>query len=401
LPGRRRAWKSTIMGPVARRTERNVMFRILASIPLYVLMRRFGWPRMLPLNLTASVTYRCNSRCRTCNVYEKHAEELSAEEFDRVFASLKKAPYWYTMSGGEPFLRPDLPDICESAYRHNSPGIINIPTNGLLVNRIPEMVNEIASRCPGSQIIVNLSLDEIGPRHDDLRGVEGNFDRAIETYRRLRELTPSNLTIGVHTVISVYNVERVPAIYTYVMDELGPDSFITEIAEQRVELGTVGADITPSPLEYGRAVDFLSAKIKGERFSGISRVTQSFRIRYYDLVKEFLSKNEQVLPCFAGVASAHIAPDGDVWFCCIVAEPVGNLRDVEYDFRKLWFGEKARAARERVRRRACACPLANASYTNMLMHAPTLAGVAGDVLVRSGRARAREAAPYGHDERRD
>jgi MoaA/NifB/PqqE/SkfB family radical SAM enzyme len=368
-----------------------MMLGVIARIPLYQAMRAFGRPRMLPLNLTVSVTYRCNSRCRTCNVYEREADELTADEFASVFRSLGRAPYWYTMSGGEPFLRGDLPAICASACEAGSPGIINIPTNGILSDRIPEMVAEITRACSCSQIIINLSLDDIGERHDAIRGVPGNFERAMRTYERLRSLDARNLTVGVHTVISVHNVARIPDIYRHVMRELKPDSFITEIAEERVELGTMGAGVTPEPGDYAAAVDFLTARLREERFTGISRVTQSFRIRYYEMVKRFLRERRQIIPCYAGVASAQIAPDGDVWFCCIEAKPVGNLRDSGYDFAAVWFSDEAAALRRRVRDGLCSCPLANAGYTNMLMHPPTLASVAARLAIPSrGGARAEE-----------
>ena len=365
------------------------MIGVLARIPLYQLMRRYGRPRMLPLNVTVGVTYRCNSRCLTCRVYEKDGDEFSAHEFDRAFASLGRAPYWFTMSGGEPFLRDDLAEICHSAYRRCAPGIINIPTNGLLVSRIGEMAGEIAGRCADSQIIVNLSLDGIGAEHDRIRGVSGNYERVIEAYHALRSLPRPNLAVGIHTVISVHNVQSVPDIYRHVQSELRPDAFITEIAEERVELSTVGLGVAPDARSYGRAVDFLVERLREERFSGLARITQSFRMRYYGLVKRYLESGTQPIPCYAGVASTQIAPDGDVWLCCVLAEPVGNLRESAYDFRRIWFGPEASAARARVARAECACPLANASYTNMLMHGPTVRAVALEV------ARSRLAAPSG------
>jgi len=358
------------------------MLKLLTSIPLYQSMRRTGRPHLLPLNLTVSVTYRCNSRCLTCNVYNRKADEFSLDEFDRTFASLGRTPYWFTMSGGEPFLRKDLVDICESAWRRTHPAIINIPTNGILTDRIPAMVEEIAALCQGTQVIINLSLDDIGERHDAIRGVPGNYEKAVSTYRALRKLKADNLTLGVHTVISVHNVERLPEIYEHIIKELAPDSFITEIAEERVELETIGAGVTPAPGDYTAAVDFLTAKLHEQQFRGISRVTQSFRARYYELVKRFLSEHRQIIPCYAGFASGQIAPDGDVWFCCIEARSVGNLRDSGYDFPSIWFGEKAQALRKRVRTGACSCPLANAGYTNMLMHVPTLASVGWEIVTR-------------------
>jgi len=328
------------------------------------------------------VTYRCNSRCLTCNVYDRKADEFTVEEFDHTFASLGRAPYWFTMSGGEPFLRRDLVDICESAWRRTHPAIINIPTNGILTDRIPSMVEDIAARCRGTKVIVNLSLDEIGERHDAIRGVPGNFEKALSTYEALRKLRADNLTLGIHTVISVHNVERLPEIYRYMTGELAPDSFITEIAEERVELETIGTGVTPKPDDYAAAVDFLTARLHEQEFRGISRVTQSFRARYYGLVKGFLEEHRQIIPCYAGFASGQIAPDGDVWFCCIEAKSVGNLRDAGYDFPSIWFGERARELRKRVRTGACSCPLANAAYTNMLMHVPTLTGVALEIATR-------------------
>jgi len=79
------------------------------------------------------------------------------------------------------------------------------------------------------------------------------------------------------------------------------------------------------------------------------------------------------------VASAQIAPNGDVWTCCIRAESVGNLREHNYDFKSTWNTARANELRRSIKAGECYCPLANASYTNMLCHVPTLAGVATDV----------------------
>ncbi len=166
-------------------------------------------------------------------------------------------------------------------------------------------------------------------------------------------------------MISKYNVNDIERIYEY-LNALHPDSYITEIAEQRVELDTVGLDITPSLDSYSHAVDFLSERIRKQCFKGISQITQAFRLQYYNLVKQILHEKRQILPCYAGFASAHIAPDGDVWMCCIKAESIGNLRDVDYDFRRIWFSRNAERLRQSIINKECYCPLANASYTNML-----------------------------------
>jgi MoaA/NifB/PqqE/SkfB family radical SAM enzyme len=356
------------------------MLNVLAQIPAYMLFRATGYPRKLPLNVVVDTTFRCNSRCKTCNLWKRvYPEELSLDELDTVFASLGKTPYWFTMTGGEPFLRPDLEDICASAYRNCRPGIINVPSNGILSN-ISERAAEIARRCTKTQIIINLSLDGIGEKHDAIRGVPGNFERLMKTYRALKKIKAANLAVGLATVISKFNVHDIPEIWALV-DELEPDSYVTEIAEERGELKNIGDDITPSPQDYAQAIDFLMAKVKGHKFHGIPKIAQSFRLQYYNIVKKTITEKRQVIPCYGAFNGAQISPTGDVWSCCIRAEPMGNLRYAGFDFKKVWFSKQAQALRRTIKNKECYCPLAGVAYTNMLCHLPTLAKVGTRILL--------------------
>jgi MoaA/NifB/PqqE/SkfB family radical SAM enzyme len=102
------------------------------------------------------------------------------------------------------------------------------------------------------------------------------------------------------------------------------------------------------------------------------------------MAKQTLIEQRQIIPCFAGWASGHIAPNGDVWSCCIRAEPVGNLRNTQYDLHPIWFEQVGTLhnLRRRIAAGECACPMANASYANMLLHPPTLLQVARELLTR-------------------
>ena len=368
------------------------MIQVLAKTPFFSLARRWGWPAMLPINVTVTPSPRCNSRCRTCNIWRKREDELALEEWDRVFQSLGRAPYWFTVSGGEPFMFQDLVPLCKSLYEHCRPGIINIPTNSLMYKVIPQKVEEICTSCPEAQVIINLSLDGVGAKHDDIRGVPGNFVKFEENYHALRELDCSNLTLGVHSVISQFSVDDSPELFDYALG-LKPDSYITEIAEQRVELGTVGLNITPSPDKYGWAIDQLCQRLDARQFHGISKITEAFRLQYYQLVKRVLAEETQIIPCFAGWASAQIYANGEVWPCCVRAESMGNLRDADYDLKRIWFSPKADRIRASIRNNECHCPLANAGYTNMLMHIPTLARVGTKVALQSLPFTSHPAAP--------
>jgi MoaA/NifB/PqqE/SkfB family radical SAM enzyme len=245
------------------------------------------------------------------------------------------------------------------------------------------MLPLIAQHTRGSQLVLNFSIDDIGERHDRLRGHRNNYDKVVASYRLAKRLQREHdhLVVGIHTVISKFNADRIGTIADR-LEELEPDSYITEIAEQRVELGTEDKDIAPDQQAYGRAVDALAERMRRRRRRGrpIGRLVESLRLEYYELVKRILAERTQVIPCYAGWASAHLAPDGDVWGCCVRAEPLGNVRDADYDFRKVWFSDAADAFRSSVRAKECACPLANASYTNMLLSPRSLLGVARNYL---------------------
>ena len=349
----------------------------------------------MPINFTVSVTNKCNARCKTCNIwriYEQQPElsksELSAEEFERIFENIGRSAYWFTLSGGEPFLRKDIVEIYDALLRHCSPNIINIPTNATAPKLIEKRVREFLEINNKSTLILNLSLDGVGSLHDELRGVKGNFESFLDTYKRLEALKANfkNLKIGIHTVISSYNIAHLKEIYEFA-NQLQPGSHIFEVAEERAELLTIGSGITPSYEALSEAMADITNDIQHNylKFGDfLSRITQSFRLQYYEMMRMVLEERRQIFPCYAGYASCQISSYGDLWACCVLGSKssFGNLRDVDYDFNKLWHSEKAYEIRKSIKGGKCYCPLANASYTSMLCNFSTATKVLS-TLIRS------------------
>jgi len=336
----------------------------------YRLSHATGRQPGLPVNLTVSVTFSCPSRCLTCGIWQKKVKNLSVDEYARVFPSFEKVPIWVTISGGDHFLRADLDLIVERIRKDIEPKIINIPMNGIITGRIFSLLPRIADFSRGSQLVLNLSVDEVGEAHDRMRGSPGNFAKLLEVVRFIHDLKRSykHIVLGVHTVISKGNVERIAEIERELRRLFTPDSYITEVAEKRVELATMERDITPSPEAYRRAVGHLRRTIAASRsWRPVARLVESLRFEYYELAARILEERRQVIDCYAGLASAHLAPDGHVWGCCVRAESLGNVRDHDYDFRTVWRSNRANAFRTSVKNKECACPLANASYTNLLV----------------------------------
>ena len=90
------------------------------------------------LNGTVIVTYRCNARCTMCNRYKAPSrpdEEISIE-------TIKKLPkmYFTNITGGEPFIREDLPEIVRELYKKSDRIVIS--TNGFFTDRIIKLCEE-------------------------------------------------------------------------------------------------------------------------------------------------------------------------------------------------------------------------------------------------------------------
>lgn len=351
--------------------------RLMLKIVGFQLFRLFGHPRPMPLNVTVAATNRCTSLCKTCNlgrIYLKDPsvarEDLTLKEYNKIFRSIgKNNVFWFVFSGAEPFMRKDMIDICKSAYDNCKPNVMVIPTNSLPGN-IPERVEELLKHCKDTLVNINLSLDGIKGDHDKIRGIKGNFKKVLELHEQLKKLKPKypNFELNIHSVVSVYNFDKIGKLHEYVMREIKPDAHLTEIAENKKEIENLDLKITPNMKDYKKTIDILSKQLKREKFTGFTKLKQVTRLLYYDLVQEIFKQRKQVIPCYAAINECQISPKGEVWNCSLMGRSLGDLRKENYDFRKIWKSKRAKEVRRRIKNKECWCPVANISYTNMLCH---------------------------------
>ena len=345
---------------------------LLSKIPLYYISRAVNFTPPLPFNYTLSLTYRCNSRCKTCNIWKIQKDipsklEMNTESWIKTIKSFGKSPFWITLSGGEPFLRNDVEKIIGAISKYNSPFALNIPTNALIdwSNRIKNILEEKLNE--KTFLIVNFSLDGIGRLHDFIRGVKGNWERFLKSYKSVRKLKfeYTNLVVGIHTVISKWNVKKLPEIYDYVTKKLKPDQYILEIAENRKELGNINESISPSSEEFKEKINWIIGRLVKEKHRSISKLTNSFRIEYYKYVRDVICGKRNYIPSYAGFASVHITPLGEVWDCAILGNELGKLKDFDYNFKKLWKNKEIQEVRNHIKK-SHKCILANEFYSNAL-----------------------------------
>lgn len=338
---------------------------LVSNAPLYHLQRELGTGWRLPWAYTVSVLTGCNARCRTCGIHRLPDRRLSLEDCARLGRGLRQRAGWLTVSGGEPFLRDDLAAVVDALVAGLRPGIVNLPTNGSCPQAVQRVVGHLVRRWPRRRFIVNVSLDGIGGEHDALRGLPGSYRLACETLEVLRALAAHapNLVVGIHCVISRFNVERFPTICDALL-ALQPDSLVAEIAENRVELANEAFEIAPTAESFARAAAHLAEQVPRRTSPRLAQLVRWLRRAYYDDVTQWLRSGSMGRPCFAGTASCHVMPNGTVLACGVRGAVLGELEAFDHDLAALWRGEQARRARREIARQHCSCPLANQAYVN-------------------------------------
>lgn len=345
------------------------MFSPLRHIPSIVWKNR-------PIQLTFFVTRKCNARCPFCFylqstvTLETANDELSLQEIQTISRSCDKL-LWLAFSGGEVFLRKDIIEISAIFYKQNKPVIMLFPTNGLLPELIFNAIQEIVTTCPHSTIVVKLSMDGIGGKHDALRGTPGGFNKFLETYRLLAPLLSRfpNFELGVNTVFCSENQDQ--------MNEL--IDFAQSLKHIRTHtISMIRGDLIHGhfqqvdPAMYLSAINKLKnnlcstqARVYGFRGAGIKTAQDILQRR---LIHATLLRKTRLIDCYAGKLNVVLTETGDVYPCELQPSRLGNIRQYNCDLTKLLASNSVQQAIKAVHKNRCYCTHECNFITNILFN---------------------------------
>lgn len=326
-----------------------------------------------PFQFTFFVTSRCNARCPFCFYWkDRHTQrnELSVDEVEKISQSMDDI-LWLLLSGGEIYVRKDLPDIVDCFYRNNHPVIITLPTNGLVPDLIASQTEEILRRSPESAVVSKVSLDGLGEDHDRIRNTPGNFDKAMETYEKLRRLGKKygNLQLGINTVFCRENQDRMSDIIDFVNTLPGCETHTISL----VRGSPADHECKDVDLEkYRRAIIRLEEDLKGDKpkmyHFTLARLKTAQDLVQRRLIYETVRQSRRQLPCFAGRIGTVMNEEGDIFPCEILPDRMGNIREAGYDFRRVFRSERADQVRARISNTKCYCSHECYFVTNILFN---------------------------------
>lgn len=330
--------------------------------------------KRLPLYLVVFVTYRCNSRCRTCFYHDKlnspESSDLPIEFYEKLARSLNHLG-WLHLSGGEPFLRQDLPDLVAAFYRHTGVRRVGIPTNALVGPRVVESARRILNICSEIQLNIVLSLDGLEKTHDYIRGVPGNWEKTMKTLKSLKEVRTEHpqLSLNICTVLNNRNATEIPELLRFVRT-LGVN--FHDVGLMRGNFPDKNLELPPAE-RIAELLEQLHEYVceyyaKDPKYRGCSAL-RAARVHHYlnQTFLRFLRDRMASQPCFAGDGFAVIEPNGDVKLCELTPV-VGNLLDFNADFRAFWNSNAVRASRRQGRCLEAGCTHSNFQTRNFLLN---------------------------------
>ncbi len=316
----------------------------------------------LPEQVTFFVTPRCNARCKHCFasalLRDNDKDALTLREIEKISRTMGHFTY-LLIGGGEPFLRDDLAEIVRIFCRNNRVLNVAISTNGSLPQVAVKTVKEILSGSKNN-LTVNVSFDAIADAHDEIRQSPGIFKKAVETYIRLKGLKSEYplLNAGIIMTCSPYNHKALSETYQWLKENLKPYSIVLNFmrGDVRDEYGLSEVELAA----YEKVMrmieeDNLSGDIPGHSNFFLSDFNLASKMVMREVVCNTAETQSFQLPCFAGILNCVLWYNGDVYPCEMLDRKMGNLRQSDYDFRKVWNSLKAQQIRDFIRESRCFC----------------------------------------------
>ena len=342
--------------------------------------------------MTLYVTTKCDEKCIHCYYWDRLNPRVNRdfrlEEFERTLASMGEI-YNLFIGGGEPFLRPDLAEIFLAAARRNRVANLYTPTNGQHPERVVEVLERTLSAAPEMRFHLNLSVDHVDPaEYERIRGRPGAWRRMLRTAEAIRPLRRRFPRLIVHTLTTVMRDNQADIVriheelkrifepdgasYNWCRgDPLDPgqtevDPACYQALRERLERDWADGTLRPpGPTSYSAANHLLDQRIR----ESVERTAVEQRAQF---------------SCVSGRLACVIYSTGEVVECEVKSSALGNLRDVEYDFGRLWFSDQAfEVARQAAD--GCFCTHECGHYASTIYDVGRVAGVAVEATFRQVR----------------
>jgi MoaA/NifB/PqqE/SkfB family radical SAM enzyme len=323
-----------------------------------------------PVLLNILVTSVCDMRCTHCFFTDELDDrprkklQMKTHEIEKISETLGGNLGVLILAGGEPFTRKDLPEIVRAFYENNKLESVYLMSNGQIQKRIMPDVTRILEECPNLNVAVALGIDGLKSQHEKIRQKPGSWDIAIDTARQLQQIKREYPRLDIQTCTCFMNTNQDTIFewYDFLKYDLKPDkvnfNYIRPPSADPQEL-----DIDHARYAKLAAMiddDSRHAAIKNNYGGDAGYFKAAIDIYMHGLIAKTQETQTAQMTCYAGTAGAVIYDEGTV-SSCENLDAVGNLRDFDWDFQKLWLSPAMQARRQKAAA-GCFCTHESNSY---------------------------------------
>ncbi|QTA88009.1 12,18-didecarboxysiroheme deacetylase [Desulfonema magnum] len=331
-----------------------------------------------------NITRRCNLKCVHCYAHAKDIpfdNELSTEEGKHLIDDLAGfgVPV-LLLSGGEPLVRKDLPELAAYAVGKGMRAVIS--TNGTLITRkMAGTLKEIGLS------YVGISVDGMEEVNDRFRGVRGAFRSALDGIKNCKE---AGIKVGLRFTINKFNAAEIPKIFN-----LLEDMDIPRVCFYHLVYAGRGSKLVEEDLSHEEtraAVDLIMDYTKQLHDRGISKEVLTVDNHadgpylYMRLLKENPERAAEVLELLqmnegnnSGRGIGCVSWDGEIyadqfWRHC----SFGNIR--KRPFSEIWTGDsdpllaKLKEKKKHMKGRCASCKWLDICGGNFRVRAEAVTG---------------------------
>ncbi|MCD7774120.1 MAG: radical SAM protein [Clostridiales bacterium] len=296
-----------------------------------------GIVRGIPVSGTFELTRKCNFNCKMCYIHccdTSKDNELTADQWISIAEKARDMGMLFLLlTGGEPLIRPDFPEIYERLQKLGF--VISINSDGSLIDG---EIFELLKKYPPCRI--NISLYG-GSRetYENLCG-NGQFDIVAENIKKLKGV---GITVKINSVFNKYNVSDADRIFDIAREldiAVRPASYMYPPVRAGGSTGCNGARLTP---KEAAACNIKCKKLMYSRESLENQVGEMMKIDSSECDDDNVEGSG--VRCRAGRSSFWVTFDGKMTPCGMMPEPFVSLKDVPFD--KAW--EKIRQMTSEIR----------------------------------------------------
>lgn len=293
-----------------------------------------------PFKLSYAVTYRCNLKCKMCNIWKKsHTDtELTSKEVENFFKKANRFS-WIGITGGEPFLRNDLAELLDIVIFYcNRLSAVHFATNGQLEDKIMDITSHLHKLNKKLKIVYTISIDGPPLLHDEIRGVEGVWKNAIDAFKHLKEIGFAKAQIGF--TLSHSNIDKFEETSAFIKQAYPALRFddLTVNIFQKSAFYYENQNI--QDLDDSRVRKTINKILDMDKES--NSINNFLRRTYLRLYLKYMRTNKCPLKCQALSSTCFLDPYGNLYPCTVYHKKLLNVRDMNDTLESIWDSEPAR-----------------------------------------------------------